>query len=61
MLILTEKYYEKYESPERAKKYREWYKTAKCKCECCDIVLIIHSYQRHLKSKRHIINTSYLS
>ena len=40
MEIIGEKIYEKYSMPERAKIYREWYNTAKCKCECGRVVAL---------------------
>lgn len=54
--ILTEKIYEKYSMPERAKIYREWYSTAKCKCECGCVILLKDIY-RH---ERQLFHLAYL-
>lgn len=51
--ILTEKIYEKYTPPERAKQYRAWYETAKCKCEC-GRVLLLKGVSRHERQKFHL-------
>ena len=54
MEIITEKIYEKYSMPERAKIYREWYNTAKCKCECGRVVSL-KNITRHRTQAPHLI------
>jgi hypothetical protein len=51
--ILTEKIYEKYSTPERAKVYHAWYRTAKCKCECGRVVNL-NNIRRHEKQAPHL-------
>jgi hypothetical protein len=53
MEIIGEKIYEKYSMPERAKIFNEWYKTAKCKCECGRVVLY-KNITRHRKTAPHL-------
>ena len=52
--ILTEKTYEKFTMPEKAKQYRAWYNIAKCKCECGRVVNL-KGIRQHEKTAPHKI------